>query len=251
MRQPGDPYTAPAPARPFAAEVGVDPGRLRIGFRTGSATPERRTPTGGPPRCERPPSSSKSLGHVVEPAPLPALDAPGFGEAVGRDDARVDRPRARPVGGSASAAALGADDIEPWNATLGRGGPVPSRRRCTSPPWSRRSGGSRGVAAWWTDHDLLLTPTVTAPTPPLGYIGPPAELADMFSRMGTLVGFSMPFNVTGQPAISLPLTHDPEGLPVGVQLVGAYGREDVLLRVASQLEAACPWRDRRPPVAAA
>jgi amidase len=109
---------------------------------------------------------------------------------------------------------------------------------------------ARGVAAWWTDHDLLLTPTVTAPTPPLGYVGPTAELTDMFSRMGALVGFSMPFNVTGQPAISLPLSHDPDGMPVGVQLVGAYGREDVLLRVASQLEAAHPWHDRRPPVAA-
>jgi amidase len=58
----------------------------------------------------------------------------------------------------------------------------------------------------------------------------------------------MPFNVTGQPAISLPLAWSREGLPIGVQLVAGYGREDVLFRLASQLEGARPWRERRPPV---
>jgi amidase len=58
----------------------------------------------------------------------------------------------------------------------------------------------------------------------------------------------MPFDVTGQPAISLPLDWNAEGLPIGSQLVAEYGREDVLIRIASQLEAARPWRDRRPPL---
>jgi amidase len=244
---PGDPYTAPAPARPFAAEVGADPGRLRIGFRIDAAHLEPFA--AGAAAVGAAAEQLEALGHAVEPAALPALDAPGFSEAIavmmpvwiGRE---LDRWAER------LGRALGADDIEPWNATLGEAGrAIPAPMYVAAIEKAQR--WARDVAAWWTDHDLLLTPTVTAPTPPLGYVGPPAELTDMFSRMGALVGFSMPFNVTGQPAISLPLTHDADGMPVGVQLVGAYGREDVLLRVASQLEAAHPWHDRRPPVAAA
>jgi amidase len=67
-------------------------------------------------------------------------------------------------------------------------------------------------------------------------------------RIGSFVPYTAQFNMTGQPAVSLPLHWSADGLPVGVQLVGRYGREDVLVRVAAQLEAAAPWADRRPPV---
>ena len=93
---------------------------------------------------------------------------------------------------------------------------------------------------------MLLTPTCPGPAPPLGELAPDNPVPELLARMGAVTAFTMPFNVTGQPAISLPLHWSADGLPVGVQLAGAYGREDLLLRLASQLEEARPWRDRRP-----
>ena len=109
---------------------------------------------------------------------------------------------------------------------------------------------SRRVQEWWADGwDLLLTPTLAHPPPPLGHFDP--EPNNPFSGMlkaGAFVPFTPTFNATGQPAISLPLHWNDEGLPIGVQLVAAYGREDQLLRVAAQLEQARPWADRWPSV---
>jgi amidase len=114
----------------------------------------------------------------------------------------------------------------------------------------------RRMAAFWAppelggqDFDLLVTPTVGAPPPELGWFtaaGPDAE----GKRISSFIPYTAQFNVTGQPAISLPLHWTDDGLPVGVQLVAAYGREDVLIRVAAALEQAAPWADRRPPVSA-
>ena len=106
---------------------------------------------------------------------------------------------------------------------------------------------SRGVAAWWTDHDVLVTPTSPEPPVPLGELAPGIQDPAVGTRMGNLVSFTSPFDITGQPAISLPLHWNDDGLPIGVQLAAAYGREDVLLRVSAQLEQASPWRDRHPP----
>jgi amidase len=106
---------------------------------------------------------------------------------------------------------------------------------------------SRWMAGWWEDHDLLLTPTVGAPPPELGWFtaaGPEHE----GERVVSFIPYTAQFNMTGQPAITLPLHWTPGGLPVGVQLVAPYGREDMLIRIASQLEQATPWSDRHPPV---
>jgi amidase len=106
------------------------------------------------------------------------------------------------------------------------------------------------VQQWWADgFDLLVTPTLAEPPLPIGTFAndPAAPMAPM-ARAGQWVAFTPAFNSSGQPAVSLPLHWTADGLPVGVQLVAAYGAEDVLIRVASQLEAAQPWADRRPPL---
>jgi amidase len=107
------------------------------------------------------------------------------------------------------------------------------------------------VAGWFADFDVLMLPTVPEPAVELGRIN--AAAPEPFLQLldaGSLITYTLPSNATGQPAISLPLGTSGEGLPIGVQFVAPFGREDVLIRLASQLEAAAPWADRRPAVAA-
>ena len=92
------------------------------------------------------------------------------------------------------------------------------------------------IADWWDDHDLLVTPTTFQPAWPLGGNPGPKE-------MGTLLA---PFSLTGQPALSLPLHQTDDGLPVGVQLVARHGADEILLRLAHQLQSATDWTTRRP-----
>jgi amidase len=106
----------------------------------------------------------------------------------------------------------------------------------------------RRVQQWWADGwDLLLTPTVAEPPPALHEFAPdPSDALAQSRRAWRFVPFTPAWNMSGQPAISVPLHWNADGLPIGVQLVAAYGREDVLIRVAAQLEAAHPWADRHP-----
>ena len=97
----------------------------------------------------------------------------------------------------------------------------------------------------------MMLPVVPEPPFLLGRINAaaPDPLAQLLDS-AALITFTLPFNLTGQPAMSLPLGTSSDGLPIGVQLVAPFGREDVLFRLASQLEAAQPWADRHPSVAA-
>ncbi len=110
---------------------------------------------------------------------------------------------------------------------------------------------TRQVAVYFEGIDVLITPTLGEPPAPLGtFDSPPGEpLAGLF-RAAAYVPFTPPFNVTGQPGISLPLHWNEDGLPIGVQLVGRFGDEETLLSLAGQLEQAAPWASRRPPVSA-
>jgi len=245
--EPGDPSAAPAPDRPFAQEVGRDPGRLRIGLLaedpSGSATvdPVCATAVGATGRL------LESSGHHVEQAHPDALSEPDFVPhfitlwAVG--NAWTLDHWARRTGRTPTE-----EDVEPltWAlADMGRSfsGPVFLSALEWLQSWTRR------VAGWWSGgFDLLLTPTIAEPPPTLGQFDSPPDnpLAGLF-RAAALVPFTPAYNVTGQPAISLPMHSTEMGLPVGVQLVAPYGREDLLIRVASQLEEAAPWAGRLPP----
>jgi amidase len=242
---PGDPYTAPPPARPFADEVGAPVERLRVGVRT-----RRRDGAPAHPDCvtavETAAHALDALGHEVEWVALPALDDPAdaaFGTVMSVSIARdVQRWRRR----TGIDVAVQLEPMSAWVASAGAriDGTAYVAALEDMHAWSRR------LAAWWEDHDLLVLPTSPEPPVALGELAPEAFSPTTATRMGELVGFTMPFDATGQPAVSLPLHWNAQGLPIGVQLVAAYGREDVLLRVAAQLEAALPWRDRRPPVSA-
>jgi amidase len=109
---------------------------------------------------------------------------------------------------------------------------------------------ARGMGWFFSNYDVLLTPTLGAPPARLGVYDPTAyvELRDVFTSWSALESFLPVFNATGQPAISLPLHQSTSGLPIGMQLVATFGGESRLLRLAGQLEEALPWRDRRPPI---
>jgi amidase len=242
---PGEPYYAPPLPRPLAQEVGAGPGRLRIGVVDHPGAegylddPQCRAAVAGAAKL------LESLGHHLDQsAPAAMFErevSRHFNTIIAADteatlqafEALLGRP-------------IGEEEIEPRNAAYRRAGRELSaaaylQSRAWLGMWARR------MAEWWTGHDLLLSPTLGAPPPVLGWFtaaGPAEEGA----RIASFIPYTAQFNLTGQPAISLPLHWTPDGLPVGVQLTAAYGREDILVRIASQLEQAAPWADRHPPV---
>jgi amidase len=243
----GDTVIAPPPVRPYADEVGADPGRLRIGLldvhplggflHDDCATAARAAAT-----------MLEGLGHDVQPAwPAALADEAASSRFMSLWATQMAMARA------GFAATLGrdvtADDIEPVNwiqAEHAAGMSAVDYAAALAASYAFR----RDVQGWWADGwDLLLTPTLAEPPPTLAEFAPvPGDPAAQMRRAGRWIAFTPAFNMSGQPAISLPLHWSDAGLPIGVQLVAAYGREDVLVRVASQLEAAHPWAARRPPV---
>ncbi|HEX7094793.1 MAG TPA: amidase family protein, partial [Acidimicrobiales bacterium] len=103
---------------------------------------------------------------------------------------------------------------------------------------------ARTIGPFFEQYDLLVTATISRTVPPLGLLDT-TDVAAMARHGGAFSALTVPFNITGQPAISLPIGKDRSGLPVGVQFVAAFGREDLLLRIASQIEATGAW-DPRP-----
>jgi amidase len=253
-RRPGDPMTPPPPVRPYPEEVGADPGALRIGILTHDAlagTPVHPDCVAG---AEAAAKLLESLGHQVEasyPDAFASTELLGhFGSVWAASCAYDVYEHARWAG-----VQPGPDNVEPltW-AFVEMAANVSAIELITAVEAAQTY--TRQVAEWWQPRDaggggfdLLLTPTLGEPPVPHGTFAatPDNPLAGFF-RAASFVPNTAQMNVTGQPAISLPLAWNDDGLPIGVQLVADYGREDLLLRVAAQLEAAAPWADRRPPV---
>jgi amidase len=242
-RMPGEPYYAPALPRPLSQEVGADPGRLKIGM-VDHAPDER---FGDDPQCRAAVAGAarllESLGHEVAQSGPDAMFEPEFTRhftaIIAADTEATFRAFEAALGRPISDA-----EIEPRNAAHRQAGRALGsveylQARQWIGQWARR------MASWWDDFDLLVTPTLGAPPPELGWFTA-AGPEDEGRRIASFIPYTAQFNMTGQPAVSLPLHWTPDDLPVGVQLVAAYGREDVLVRVASQLEQAAPWADRRP-----
>lgn len=241
----GDPYATPTPARPFAQEVGVDPGRLKIALSTtalnGAAThPDCVAAAEDAARlCE-------SLGHQVEPADM-ALD-----------------PKLVRGAFSFIWAAFCGWAVEYWERVLGRQATEDDLEPATWAYYqkSKEITGARyllavtdaqlltrQVARFFQGYDLLLTPTLGEPPCALGTMDakPDDPMAGM-RRSAEFAGFTAIANITGQPAMSVPLHWNADGLPIGAQFVARYGDEATLFRLAAQLEAAQPWADRLPAV---
>lgn len=247
---PGDPYAAPAQERPFAKEVGTDPGKLRIGMM-------KRTPAGSAPlhpdciaAVEGTARLLESLGHRVEEAHPAALDETDFAGFF-TDVVASHTVATLDLIGTTIGRKLTAEDVELWTWQMAsRGFALAAAQYLAAVNWLQV--WSRRVADWWAGgFDLLLTPTIAEPPVPLGtFVATPDSPRKGFSRLMNAIPFTPQYNVTGQPAISLPLTWNAEGLPIGSQLVPAFGREDLLIRIAAQLEQAQPWKDRKPTISA-
>lgn len=241
----GDTIIAPAPLRPYVDELGVDPGRLRIGILDHSPrgfAVHQECITGVHDTAKL----LESLGHHVEPGWPSALADPALGQSFGAmwsTNMGVSLRRFSDALGRE----LGPDDVELMNwvqAEFAQNVSGVDYALALASATSFR----RAVQNWWSDGwDLLLTPTLAEPPLPIGTIANDSSQAMApLRRSGEWVTFTNQFNMSGQPAISLPLHRTAEGLPVGMQLVAAYGREDLLIRVASQLEAARPWAHLTP-----
>jgi amidase len=253
---PGDPYAAPLPVRPYLDEVGAAPGRLRVGLRTTAPSTLCETDPACVAAAESAASLLESLGHTVETAAPEALDdltlLTSFSTIT--NACLVHDLRALAV---LAGRDLRPDDVEPatwaqYEAGLEVSGADYLDALGEAHAWTRR------LAAWWTGEepggathgfDLLLTPTLAQPPPLIGSLRATAE--DPFAALANALPFAIytaPFNVSGQPAMSVPLRWSDASLPIGVQLVAPHYGEDMLLRVAAQLEQARPWAQRRPPV---
>jgi amidase len=241
-------WAPPPPAAGFAALAQGDPGRLRIGLAT--APPYEGAAID--PVCSQAAHDAaallQSLGHAVE-----EITPPWTGLDLLRDFTRAFGPLislSTWLGGRIVGREPTPDDVEPLTWTLWER----SRAQDTISYLAaegRLESVARSLVTFFEPYDAVLTPALGGRPVPIGEIdGLGADPMIKYRKSAAFTPFTAIVNVTGQPAISLPLYHGDDGLPTAVQLIGRPAREDVLLALATQLERALPWADRLPPLAA-
>jgi amidase len=245
---PGDGVIAPSHGRPYADQVGRPVRALRVGMLDAPTRASLEMEPGIGEAVHAAADLIERLGHHVEAAHPAALDdeslvaeftslwMAGAAAAIDRLSELLGRP-------------LAAGDVEPatWAmAEIGRGVTGPDVVRMQAAQTTFR----HSLATWWDDgFDLLLTPTCLRTAPKLGELAAAEEdpIRCLLSSIPYAANTAA-FNASGQPAISLPLARADSGLPIGIQLVAAYGREDLLFQIAGQLEQEVSWADHRSPL---
>jgi amidase len=241
--EPGDATWAPPPAEPFATAAGREPGRLRIGVTTTAAIDAPLDPL-----CERAVRDAAellgSLGHEVE-----EVEAPWAGQDLLEVFTLVfGTPIAMGLffGAQVTGREPAEEMVEPLSWTIWNG---IRKRNALDYLLARTQLGAftRAIVALWNDYDVVMTPALAQRPVRIGEIDACSHQPwDDFRRSGQFTPYTAIFNVTGQPAISLPLFHGEDGLPLCVQLAGKPAGEGELLALAAQLEGARPWAERRP-----
>jgi amidase len=241
----GDPYAAPPPPGPYLSAIKKKPKKLRIAFAT-----KRLDGQPFDPECKAATEAAAklcaSLGHHVEesmPSISPLFVSANFlpiwasgltmlvdfmARAAGKEPARQEFEGLT------------------WGLyQFGKTITAAQYQLC----WATLQVASRQIAAWQQPYDAWITPVLAKPPLKIGTVN--LEETDLMKGFAPIIDY-IPFtamqNITGQPAISLPLSSSKSGLPIGVQFVGRFGEEHVLLQLAAQIEKAAPWIKRKPPV---
>ena len=244
----GDGVVAPNHGQPYIDQVGAIPDKLRIGIWNESPREDLEIH----PDCQRLTRDAgellEKLGHIVEEAHPTVLDDPAIGgrfSAIWMAGANLTLKNLSKL----LQREVTVDDVEIGTWLMAQVGAKTSGLEVLQ---AQADMGSmrRSTLEWWGNGwDLLLTPTTLVPPPLVGeLVSTEDEPMRNSLRSIPYAAFTSPFNATGQPAISLPTGFSSDGLPIGVQLVAAYGREDLLIQVGSQLESEIQWGNKRAPI---
>jgi amidase len=247
---PGDPFIITPPARPYLSDVTTKPKRLKIAVTTTTWSGDRVDPENVAAVAETA-KLLEELGHDVIAA-SPVIDYAPFIEATANIWAASE---ATWITGLAEATGRtpGPDTLETSMLAIHEAG-----LKISAMDYLTAMGvvndTCRAVGPFFDDYDMLLTPTNAQPAWKLGDMDankPGWDLMSWTHHLFSFCPFTLLFNATGHPAASLPLAMSSGGLPIGLQFVGQWGREDMLFQLSGQLEEARPWIDRKPGVCVA